>query len=91
MARATRSRRRRLVQRLFHPVGVLPSLGPTAAGVVELRVQRYRCKTNGGTLVGIARRPAKFYIEPRGRSHPETPGVHGGMTRAEMLIPLVLA
>ena len=44
-----------------------------------------------GTFVGIARRPAKFYIEPTGSSHPENPGVHGGMTREEMLIPLILA
>ena len=44
-----------------------------------------------GTFVGIARRPAKFYIEPTGSSHPENPGVHGGMTREEMQIPLILA
>jgi len=44
-----------------------------------------------GTYVGIARRPAKFYIEPTGSSHPENPGVHGGMTHEEMAIPLILA
>jgi len=44
-----------------------------------------------GPFVGIARRPAKLYVEPTGSAHPENPGIHGGMTPGEMMIPLVLA
>jgi hypothetical protein len=42
-----------------------------------------------GTFVGIARRPAKFYIEPCD-GHTEYMGVHGGLSPAEMSIPLVV-
>ena len=43
-----------------------------------------------GTFVGIAPEPAKFYVLPcNGR--PQNPGVHGGMTRTEMVVPLILA
>ncbi len=42
-----------------------------------------------GTFVGLAPEPAKFYILPFD-GHPQNPGVHGGLTRTEMAVPLVL-
>jgi len=44
-----------------------------------------------GDFVGIGCRPAKFYIRPCVGSHPNYIGVHGGLTPAEMNVPLVLA
>ena len=44
-----------------------------------------------GTFVGIARRPAKLYVQPTIGCQPENPGVHGGLTREEMWTPLILA
>jgi len=44
-----------------------------------------------GTFVGLPSQAAKLYIEPLAGSNPGNIGVHGGLSPAEMLIPLVLA
>jgi hypothetical protein len=43
-----------------------------------------------GTFMGFAETPAKFYINPSPKSHPEYMGVHGGMSRNEVEIPLIV-
>jgi hypothetical protein len=42
-----------------------------------------------GTFIGIARKPARFYIEPTD-GHPEYIGVHGGLSPEEMVVPLII-
>ncbi len=44
-----------------------------------------------GAFVGIAPKPAKFYIHPCFDCAPENVGVHGGLTAEEMYVPLILA
>ena len=44
-----------------------------------------------GSFVGIPLRPSKLYLQPCGECHPEHVGTHGGLTAAEMQIPLILA
>jgi N-acetylglutamate synthase-like GNAT family acetyltransferase len=43
-----------------------------------------------GTFMGIAPQPAKLYVRPCDRCNPQNIGVHGGLSAAEMDIPLIL-
>ncbi len=43
-----------------------------------------------GTFLGIAPQPAKLYVHPCDRCSPENIGVHGGLSSAEMDVPLIL-
>jgi len=43
-----------------------------------------------GTFVGIAPSPGKIYVQPCDGCRPENIGVHGGLTSAEMDVPLIL-
>jgi hypothetical protein len=43
-----------------------------------------------GTFLGVAPAPVKLYVRPGLGTHPEHPGVHGGLTPAEMRVPLVV-
>jgi hypothetical protein len=41
--------------------------------------------------MGIAREPIKLYIQPLSGSNPQYIGLHGGLTHAEMVVPLIVA
>jgi hypothetical protein len=43
-----------------------------------------------GSFVGISQRPACIYVGPPEESGSENNGVHGGLTRNEMYVPLVI-